>query len=192
VLDDRGWKAKAAVADCSHRRALRPSSDQSNLANLTMPSCRIIVPWPQRRRDTDADGRDAEKSNGRHCEELSAPHKTYPHAIFCKTILLTRAREIESKFSATRGNALRFHEPRCLQAVKSPVRYSRKMLRFERLVTGCVRPVPATALHGPWVLECPARASPYRVKNYARHDHHGWRVPHYSWNRTRVAANRAG
>src|SRR5262245_66389422 len=50
---------------------------------------------PQRSRDTDADGRDAEESNERHYEQLSAPHKTYHHAILCKTILLIRASQIE-------------------------------------------------------------------------------------------------
>src|SRR5262245_57393060 len=39
-------------------------------------SCRVIVLWPRRRRDTDADGRDAEEANERYYEELSAPHRT--------------------------------------------------------------------------------------------------------------------
>src|SRR4029453_12051627 len=44
-------------------------------------SCRIIVHWPRRRRDTNADGCDAEEANERHYEELSAPHRTNPPSI---------------------------------------------------------------------------------------------------------------
>src|SRR5262245_7575831 len=76
ILDDQGLSKNYSHLlghDSRHNIARTSGGERHHHGDR---SCRIIVPWPRRRRDTDADGRDAEKANERDYEELSAPHGT--------------------------------------------------------------------------------------------------------------------
>ena len=81
VLDDQGLPQNLShlVGDDARHNIARTSGGKRH--HHGDRSCRITVPLHKRRRDTEADGGDAEESNERHYEQLSAPHNTNPLVI---------------------------------------------------------------------------------------------------------------